>query len=525
MADFQPDTQQGNEAVSRRQWAAIIGGLLGGFMAVLDIQITNSSLKTIQGALSASMDDSSWLMTAYFTAEIIAIPLCGWLSRALGTSRYAQWCIILFIIASLSCAFSWNLTSMIIFRALQGFSGGGLIPIAFRLIIELLPQKKRPMGMAMFSVLATFAPAIGPALGGYLTDHLSWRALFYINLPPALLAMALIDYGTRRPKINWQIIRQGDVGGILCSILWLGCLEVVLEEGRHFGWLDSSLIITLSTLSFCGFLGFILSEITHAQPLINIKLLSIPGFTSGCILFVIFGAAVYGTLFLVPYYLTLIYNYNSSQIGSVIIWMGLPQLLLLPFIPSLTRIFNLKYLVGFGFAMLGLSSFMDCMMSIDFAGPQIKLSLFIRALGQPFIMVPLSMLTTRHINSQDSASSAVIINVFRSLGGSCGTAIFTTLFVSQSWGNARQIQSVIPSTSTGFDYFRTQITGRLIQYGYTYGSDTPLKTVYTVLQQKITQQAEIISFNMLFFSMGCLMCSGIFISLFLDKKFTIFNSR
>ncbi|WP_241650055.1 MDR family MFS transporter [Rosenbergiella collisarenosi] len=524
MAEQRLETQ-GQQTVTRRQWAAILGGLLGGFMAVLDIQITNSSLKTIQGALSASMDDSSWLMTAYFTAEIIAIPLCGWLSRALGTSRYAQGCILLFIIASLSCAFAWNLTSMIIFRALQGFSGGGLIPIAFRLIIELLPQHKRPMGMAMFSVLATFAPAIGPALGGFLTEHLSWRALFYINLPPAVLAMGLIGYGTAKPDIRWQIIRQGDVGGIICSIVWLGCLEVVLEEGRHFGWMDSNLIITLSTLSFCAFLGFILSEITHQQPLINLRLLTLPSFSSGCMLFVLFGGAVYGTLFLVPYYLTLIHNYNAEQIGSVIIWMGLPQLLLLPFIPRLTRQFNLKYLVVFGFAMLSLSSFMDCMMSADFSGPQMKWSLLIRALGQPFIMVPLSMLTTRDVQWQDSASSAVIINVFRSLGGSCGTAIFTTIFVSQSWGNARKIQSVIPSSSTGFAHFQQQMTARLIQYGHSYSSDVQLNTVYSLLQQKITQQAEIISFNMLFFAMGCLMAAGVLLALFLNKKFALFNSQ
>jgi len=336
--------------------------------------------------------------------------------------------------------------------------------------------------------------------------------------------MGLIGYGTAKPLINWQIIRQGDIGGIICSILWLGCLEVVLEEGRHFGWMDSSLIITLSTLSFCAFLGFILSEITHKQPLINLRLLTLPSFSSGCMLFVLFGGAVYGTLFLVPYYLTLIHNYNAEQIGSVIIWMGLPQLLLLPFIPRLTRQFNLKYLVVFGFVMLSLSSFMDCMMSADFSGSQMKWSLLIRALGQPFIMVPLSMLTTRDVQWQDSASSAVIINVFRSLGGSCGTAIFTTIFVSQSWGNARKIQSVIPSSSTGFAHFQQQMTVRLIQYGHSYSSDVQLNTIYSLLQKKITQQAEIISFNMLFFAMGCLMAAGVLLALFLNKKYSLFNS-
>lgn len=169
--------------IPRRHWIALFGGLLGAFMAILDIQITNSSLKDIQGALSATMDESSWISTSYLVAEMIAIPLSGWLSVAIGKRRYLTWTTIIFAVASVLCSLSWSMGSMIVFRAIQGFSGGALIPLAFSLVVQLLPLNKRAVGMALFGVTATFAPSIGPTLGGWLTENFSWHYIFYINIP------------------------------------------------------------------------------------------------------------------------------------------------------------------------------------------------------------------------------------------------------------------------------------------------------------------------------------------------------
>ena len=249
--------------VSRKEWWAIIGGLIGGFMAILDIQITNSSMKVIQGALSASLDDASWLMTSYFTAEIVAIPLCGWLSKALGTGRYALWCIGGFLGSSLLCSMAWNLDSMIVFRTLQGFCGGALIPLSFRLIIEILPLEKRPMGMSLFSIIATFAPAIGPAIGGWLTEHFSWHAIFYVNVLPSVVAWVLIQRSMKHPIINWQIIRQGDFVGVVSVMMFLGTLEVILEKGGDENWFDSRMICVLAVLSAISFVIFVYDQIVH----------------------------------------------------------------------------------------------------------------------------------------------------------------------------------------------------------------------------------------------------------------------
>ena len=222
-----------------KNWIALIGGLIGAFMAILDIQITNSSLKDIQGALSATLDESSWISTSYLVAEMIAIPLSGWLSQVLGKRRYLTWTTSIFTLSSLLCSLSWNMTSMIVFRAMQGFSGGALIPLAFSLVVQLLPLNKRAVGMALFGVVATFAPAIGPTFGGWLTENLSWHYIFYINVPPAILLIVMVRYGLDDEVASFSKFKKADWFGIATMGIGLGCLEVVLEEGNREEWFSS----------------------------------------------------------------------------------------------------------------------------------------------------------------------------------------------------------------------------------------------------------------------------------------------
>ncbi|MBE4976041.1 MULTISPECIES: MDR family MFS transporter [Serratia] len=507
--------------VSRREWCAILGGLIGGFMAILDIQIANSSMKVIQGALSATLNDSSWLMTSYFTAEIVAIPLCGWLCQALGTGRYALWCIAGFLGASLLCSAAWNLSSMIVFRALQGFSGGALIPISFRLIIEILPLKKRPLGMSLFSIIGTFAPAVGPALGGWLTDNFSWHAIFYINAIPALLSWGLIHYALKHPVIDWNIIRRGDFVGIISVMLCLGALEVILEKGGEENWLESNMICVLAVISAVSFLIFMYAQLTHAQPLINIRLFRDYNFSCAILVFAMLGVAIYGTLFLVPYYLTMVHDYNASDIGTVVIWMGFPQLIILPFIPLLIQRYNQKYLICIGFVGLAISAFMDCAMDGDFAGPQMAWSMLIRALGQPFIMVPLSLLATRNIQQKDSASSAVLINIFRSLGGSCGTAILSTFFITRIYTHVDVVKTSLVTGSNAFAGYLNDVKSLMIARGLAVDVMSIKSTAFAILGKRIARQSEIMAFNDLFLIMGGMMLATALLVMFSSRDFRL----
>ncbi|NLU15428.1 MAG: multidrug efflux MFS transporter [Serratia liquefaciens] len=519
------DTPAEKGGVSRREWCAIIGGLIGGFMAILDIQIANSSMKVIQGALSATLNDSSWLMTSYFTAEIVAIPLCGWLCQALGTGRYALWCIAGFLGASLLCSAAWNLSSMIVFRALQGFSGGALIPISFRLIIEILPMEKRPLGMSLFSIIGTFAPAVGPALGGWLTDNFSWHAIFYINAIPALLSWGLIQYALKHPTINWNIIRHGDFVGIVSVMLCLGALEVILEKGGEENWLESNMICVLAITSGISFIIFMYSQLTHPHPLINLRLFRDYNFSCAIVIFAMLGVAIYGTLFLVPYYLTMVHDYNASEIGTVVIWMGFPQLIILPFIPRLIQRYNPKYLICIGFVGLAISAFMDCSMDGNFAGPQMAWSMLIRALGQPFIMVPLSLLATRNVQQKDSASSAVLINIFRSLGGSCGTAILSTFFITRIYTHVDVIKTSLVSGSNAFTGYLSNIKSLLIERGLAADAISVKSTAFALLGKRIARESEIMAFNDLFLIMGGMMLATALLVLFSSHDFRLYAKK
>ncbi len=514
-------TKPKEREVTRRDWCAIFGGLMGGFMAILDIQITNSSMKVIQGALSASLNDASWLMTAYFTAEIVAIPLCGWLAKAFGTGRYALWCIGGFLATSLLCAHAWSLNSMIVFRALQGFCGGALIPLSFRLIIEVLPEEKRPMGMSLFSIIATFAPAIGPALGGWLTEHLSWHAIFYINALPSIIAFTLISRSMISPKINWQVIRHGDFLGVLSVVLFLGCLEVVLEKGGQENWFDSQMICVLSAISLISFIVFVYDQIIAPHPLINIHLLTQRQYCHSLIIFAMFGSAIYGTLFLVPYYLTMIHDYSASEIGHVVIWMGLPQLFILPIIPMLLRRYNPKYLIFIGFIGLAISAFMDCHMSNDFSGPQMIASMIVRAIGQPFIMVPLSVLATQNLRAEDATSSAVLINVFRSIGGSMGTATLSTYFMTRIYFHLDMIKESLSQGNPQLSHYLQQVKEILISHGQASDPTQVQQQALGILGQRMAVQSQIIAFNDLFMVLGVMMLTTAILVLFSNRDFKL----
>ena len=483
-----------------KNWIALIGGLIGAFMAILDIQITNSSLKDIQGALSATLDESSWISTSYLVAEMIAIPLSGWLSQVLGKRRYLTWTTSIFTLSSLLCSLSWNMTSMIVFRAMQGFSGGALIPLAFSLVVQLLPLNKRAVGMALFGVTATFAPAIGPTFGGWLTENLSWHYIFYINVPPAILLIVMVRYGLDDEVASFSKFKKADWFGIATMGIGLGCLEVVLEEGNREEWFSSQFIIALSAISAVSLIYFVINELQHKKPLVNLRLLRDRQFALSCIAYLILGMALLGSIYVLPLYLTQIQQFNAMEIGQVLMWMGFPQLLFFPLVPRLTQIIKPKYLVTFGFVMFGLSCFVNTHMTIDFGGQQLILSMLLRAVGSPFIMVPLSLVAMKNIDNHNTADASTLTNVMRNLGGAFSIAIIATLLDNKTREHLSHIKESLPYVSiTAWDTLREQQS-----YFMQSGSDavTSIQQAETVLLNTMQRDAAIMAYNDVFLIMS-----------------------
>src|SRR2546429_6175494 len=242
-------------AVPTKTWIAVIGATLGAFMAVLNIQIVNASLADIQGAIGAGIDDGGWISTSYLVAEIVVIPLSAWLAQVFSIRKYLLTNAVLFLLLSVACAFAQDLPQMIVLRAVQGFTGGVLIPMAFTLIITLLPKAKQPIGLALFALSATFAPAIGPTIGGYLTGNSGWEYIFYVILVPGAVMVGMLYYALEAKPMNLSLLREGDWAGIVTMVIGLSALQTVLEEGNKVDWFGSAIIgqlpVTVVVRLFC----------------------------------------------------------------------------------------------------------------------------------------------------------------------------------------------------------------------------------------------------------------------------------
>ncbi|WP_171011817.1 MDR family MFS transporter [Pseudomonas sp. 2FE] len=469
-----------------------MSAMLGAFMAVLDIQITNSSLKDIQGALSATLEEGSWISTSYLVAEIIMIPLTAWLVQLLSARRLAVYVSIGFLIASLLCSMAWSLESMIVFRALQGFTGGALIPLAFTLALIKLPEQHRAKGMALFALTATFAPSIGPTLGGWLTENFGWEYIFYINVPPGLLMIAGLLYGLEKKAPHWELLKSTDYAGILTLGVGLGCLQVFLEEGHRKDWLESSLIVGLGGIALVSLMTFVILQLSKPNPLINLGILRNRNFGLSSVSSVGLGVGLYGSIYLLPLYLAQIQGYNAMQIGEVIMWMGIPQLFLIPLVPKLMKILSPKWLCALGFGLFGFASFASGVLNLDFAGPQFNQIQLVRALGQPLVMVTISLIATAYILPQDAGSASSLFNILRNLGGAIGIALLATLLDSRA--------------KTYFDYLREaivpsnpQVAERLTLLTEKLGNE---QAALGKLSEIAHQQAAIMAYNDAFHFVG-----------------------
>lgn len=469
-----------------------MSAMLGAFMAVLDIQITNSSLKDIQGALSATLEEGSWISTSYLVAEIIMIPLTAWLVQLLSARRLAVWVSIGFLISSLLCSFAWNLESMIVFRAMQGFTGGALIPLAFTLTLIKLPDHHRAKGMALFAITATFAPSIGPTLGGWLTESWGWEYIFYINVPPGLLMIAGLLYGLEKKPPHWELLKSTDYAGIVTLAMGLGCLQVFLEEGHRKDWLESTLIVQLGSVAVVSLILFVILQLSRPNPLINLGILRERNFGLTSIASLGMGLGLYGSIYLLPLYLAQIQNYNALQIGQVIMWMGIPQLFLIPLVPKLMKIIPPKLLCAAGFALFGISSFASGALNPDFGGDQFHPIQIVRALGQPMIMVTISLIATAYIQPQDAGSASSLFNILRNLGGAIGIALLATLLDSRG--------------KVYFDYLRESIVPnnpavaeRLAALTQQLGSE---QAALGRISEIVHQQAMIMAYNDAFHFVG-----------------------
>lgn len=510
------DRQPPSDRVPFKTWIGVFGTVLGAFMAVLDIQITNSSLKDIQAALGATLEEGSWISTAYLVAEIVVIPLTGWLSQVFSTRRYLFVNASLFVMFSVCCALAWDLPSMIVFRAFQGFTGGVLIPMAFTVLLTTLPPRKQPVGMALFAITATFAPSIGPTLGGWLTENYSWHYVFYINIVPGIMLLSAVWYAIDPKPMQLHLLKQGDWGGIVAMAIGLGSLQIVLEEGSRKDWFGSQMIVRLTALAVIFLSIFFWIELTRKKPFINLRLLLARNFGLASVVNIALGLGLYGTVYIMPLYLSQIQGYNAMQIGEVLMWVGLPQLFIIPFVPRLMQRFDIRVLIGVGVSLFAVSCFMNSSLTNLTGIDQLRWSQLVRAAGQPLIMVPLSTVATSGLPPAQAGSASGLFNMMRNLGGSFGIAAIATLLTRREQFHSNRLSDFIDPYSPAVQERLQQLTQYFISKN---GSDlsTAQNQAIAAISNTVRREAYVMAYNDCFYFIACaLLFSGLTV-IFLNK--------
>jgi DHA2 family multidrug resistance protein len=502
---------------SPKIWMAVVGSTLGAFMAVLNIQIVNASLADIQGAIGAGIDDGGWISTAYLVAEIVVIPLTGWLARVFSIRIYLLVNAILFLVFSGACAFAQNLEQMIILRAIQGFCGGVLIPMAFTIIITLLPKPKQPVGLALFALSATFAPAIGPTIGGYLTENWGWQYIFYVNLVPGALMVAMLWGSLERAPMQLGQLKQGDWPGIATMAIGLGALQTVLEEGNKDDWFGSPFILRLSVVAAVALTLFLWIELRSARPLLNLRLLARRNFGFGIVANVLLGLALYGSVFILPVYLARIQGYNAEQIGFVLAWTGLPQLVLIPLVPKIMKRFDARLVVAVGFGLFAASNFMNVSMTADYAADQLFWPNIVRAIGQALVFAPLSAVATAGIEAENAGSASALFNMMRNLGGAVGIALLQTFLTKREQFHS----NVLMHSVSLFDEATRSRIDQLTHYFLAHGVSDPSAAAHAAIVaigHSVQKQAYVMAFSDAFYLLGAALLVALVASLLLKKS-------
>jgi len=480
-------------------WLAVAAGSLGAMMATLDISIVNSALPTIQGEIGASGTEGTWIATAYLVAEIIIIPLSAWLERILGLRTFLLIAASLFTGFSMICGISTNLTTMIIGRVGQGFTGGALIPTAMTIIATRLPREQQAIGNALFGVTAILGPVLGPLIGGWLTENVSWHYAFFINLPVGAVLVTLLFIGLPHKKPRLGDLMQADWLGILGLALGLGGLTVVLEEGQREQWFQSREIIDLSIVSAIGFACLFAGQFVASRPVIKLKLLIDRQFGAVAMMGVVLGMVLYGTSYVIPQFLAAIANYNALQSGKIVLISGIPSLIMMPFTPILIRHLDIRIAVGAGFLIMAASCGLDTDLTAQSTGSAFVYSQVLRGVGTILGFLFLNQAAIASVPPEEAGDAAGLFNAARNLGGSFALAGIATIQDQRAWLHSRRLEETLNANSVGLQDYLTGL-GHLIG-----GPDAALRTLGNLIQR----EALVMTFNDIFF----LLFSGILIVL------------
>jgi DHA2 family multidrug resistance protein len=507
---------RGAERASTKTWIAVLAGMIGAFMAILNIQITNASLLDIEGGIGTGIDNGAWISTSYLIGEIVVIPLTSYLSRVFSFRIYIIVSTFLFALFSMACAFTHDLSSMIAMRGLQGFAGGVLIPMAFTMVVTKLPAAQKPIGLALFALAVTFAPAIGPTIGGYLTENYGWQTIFFVNTAPSAVMIVALWRTLEREPMRLSLLREGDWAGIVTMTVGLSALQTMLEEGNKDDWFGSPFIVRLAIIAAVFLTAFIWIELTVAKPLVDLRLLRNRNFGIGTLANVLVGFALFGSVYVLPQYLGQVQRYNAEQIGQVLAWTGLSQLMLIPLVPRLMKIVDVRHIGFAGITLFAVSCFMNTGMSLDYSGDQFFLPNIVRAIGQAMVITPLTAIATLNIAAKDAANASGLYNMLRNLGGAIGTASLETIITKREQFHSNIIGQSVTLYRDEVRQRISDMTGYFLSHGISDPAAAQHQAIVE-LGNTVKRQALVLGFSDTFAVIGVILAVAAVLLLFARK--------
>jgi DHA2 family multidrug resistance protein len=435
----------------RNPWAIALVVTMATFMEILDTSIANVSLPHIAGNLSVSQDESTWVLTSYLVSNAVVLPISGWISSRIGRKRFYMTCVAFFTLSSFLCGVAPTLGSLIFFRVLQGMGGGGLVPSEQAILADTFPPAKRGMAMAVYGMAVVLAPAIGPTLGGFITDNFSWRWVFFINIPVGIVSLVLTSRVVTDPphlKLARERAAAGvDWVGLGLIAVGLGCLEVVLDKGQEEDWFHSSFITGFTLVAAACLVSFAFWEWRHPNPIVDLQMFRRRSFAVANALMLALGMALFGSTVLLPQYLQVLMGYTAQQSGMALSPGGLVVIALLPFVGRMVTRVDTRFLITIGFLVLsGAMLYMAYTINLQMDFPTAVELRAMQSVGLAFLFVPINTISYDGVPPQKFNQVSGIMNLSRNMGGDVGIALVTTLIARR----AQMHQANLASHTTAY---------------------------------------------------------------------------
>jgi MFS transporter, DHA2 family, multidrug resistance protein len=490
---------------SHNPWLVAITVTMATFMEVLDSSIANVALPHIAGSLGASYEEATWVLTSYLVSSAIVLPISGWLSTVIGRKRFYMLCVVLFTASSILCGLAPSLPLLIFFRVLQGAGGGGLQPSEQAILADTFSVERRGMAFAMYGMAVVAAPAIGPTLGGWITDNYSWHWIFFINLPVGLLSLFMTHNVVEDPPWLKEEKRSGiriDYIGLALIVIGVACFQFVLDKGQQEDWFSSPLITTMFSIGVPVLVAFFLWEWYHDNPIVDVRLLKNRNFGTAVFFSFVLGLVLFGTTVLIPEFLQTSMGYTAERAGMALSPGGLALMVMMPIAGVLTSKARVdpRLLVSLGF--LGMASTLH-LMTVIYPGMDFKTIVLLRiiqVLPMPFIFIPISTLNYIGVPREKNNQVSGLSNFSRNLGGSIGTSLLGTFLARQ---NQTHQNTFVAHTGHDDSNFQAMLSGfKALFQSQGFDPVTAAHKAAAMAYRIVQSQAAALSFKNSFWTMS-----------------------